>query len=419
MIFDIIALASVFLVLYLTYLLFFEPGPRYSITSSLRGPLDQQWLQRCGAILSTPRCTVEEHQLITCGEGFYDAHVNLINSAASTVHMETYILEPGDALDRIVDALVEKALHGVAVRVVLDRVGSFRVRRKHLARLVDAGGQVVFYHPLRWHLFRRLNNRSHRNLLVVDGKTGMVGGAGIADRWQHKDNPWRDCAVIVHGSAATQLQSVFFENWLEATGEMLIDRQSFPSETNSSTGSPGLVVGSSPVAGGSSSARILFQLIIASAQTSLDLCSPYFIPDKGVREELIEAKQRGVHIRILTSGPHIDSGLARRAGRRRYESLLENGVEIYEYMNQMMHLKSMVIDGACAVLGTTNIDNRSFNLNDEVNLVMYDTEFAGQVVDLFEQDLQQATRVTMDAWRRRSWRERTLALLGRGLERHD
>lgn len=421
--FDVIAVVAIGLVGFLAYLLFFERGPRYAIPdpNGLAEAKDQ--LARWSTVLSQPISALRHWQLIQSGPDLYQHHLKLVNDARRSVHLETYIVEPGPAQQALFVALAARAQAGVTVRVVLDRVGSFKLRRKHLAGLRAAGVQVKFYHPLGVHTFRRLNNRSHRNLLVIDGQRALLGGAGIAQFWCDAQAPWRDCLLQVQGSAVLHLQAVFAENWLESTGEILADLDVFPElEEPQSTTRPAtqsIVVGSSPVAGGSSSARILLQLVIATARNSIDLCTPYFIPDRGVRQALIEAARRGVQVRVLTSGPYSDQLLARRAGRRRYGPLLGNGVEIYEYRDHMMHVKSLVIDGQYVVLGSANVDNRSFNLNDEVNVVVDSAELAGQVNQVYEDDLSHSDQVTLQAWQQRSWIERLLASLGRGLERHD
>jgi cardiolipin synthase len=417
---EVVAILSILFLGFLTYLVFFERGPEYSISNPLELFSDRDLLALWGSVLSVPRCSVVRPNLVQSGSGFYEHHLSLIARAIHSVHLETYLVQPGEACSAVFDALAEKARQGVEVRVILDRVGSFKVRSKHLQTLRKAGATVVFYHPLSVHTFRKLNNRTHRNLLVVDGVTAMMGGAGLADFWsenQHK-NAWRDEAVIVEGSGVSHLQAVFGENWLEATGEILADSSSYPSITCPGE-IPSLVVGSSPAAGGSSSARLLFQLALESARTNIDLCTPYFIPDRGIRAALIAASIRGVRVRVMTSGPYSDQGLARRAGRRRYGPLLSVGVELYEYKSHMMHLKSLVIDGRMTVLGSTNVDNRSFGLNDEVNLVVDDGPFASSALEIFERDLLDCDLITVCDWEDRSFSEKTLAYLGKGLERHD
>lgn len=403
---------------FLTYLLFFERGPTYSTLSREELEADGPFLPWWRTLLSLPHASLEQSRMISSGQGFYDHHVDLISAASSTIHLEVYILKPGKVCQRILTALAEKSRQGVEVRVLLDRVGSFSIRSSHLKELRQAGASVEIYHALGVHSFRRFNNRSHRNLLIVDGTDAMIGGAGIADVWDRSADVWRDSATIVRGDVVRRLQAIFCLHWREVTGEILADEKFFPDAQLGESETPCLVLGSSPITGGSSPARLLFQLALGSANHSIDLCSPYFIPDRGIREVLIAASRKGVHVRVITSGPYSDHGLARRAGRRRYGPLLKNGIELYEYSQHMMHTKALIIDGRCVIIGSTNMDNRSFNLNDEVNLVIEDAQSVQPYADMFVAYLGESERVTLEDWLHRSWRERALAHLGRWLERH-
>lgn len=416
---ETVAIFSILVVGFLTYLLFFEKGPTYSTIKRENNKDESSFLSWWGTILSLPQSTCEGARILQTGLGFYNHHIELIESAASFVHLEAYILEPGDACNTVLSALAEKARQGVEIRVVLDRVGSWGIRDRHLAELREAGGGVEFYHTLGIHSFRRFNQRSHRNLLIVDGASAMIGGAGIADFWDREHDVWRDSATVVSGCVVRRLQALFCEHWREATGEILAEERFFPSITPGNTQTSCMVIGSSPITGGSSPARLLYQLALGSAKRSIDLCSPYFIPDRGIREALIAASRRGVRTRIVTSGPYSDQGIVRRAGRRRYGPLLENGVELYEYRQHMMHAKALVIDGRCVIVGSTNVDNRSFNLNDEVNLAIEDRDFVNPFLDMFEVFCCESEQITLHGWINRSWRERALAYLGRWLERHD
>ena len=415
---EAVAIIPILMLGFLTYLLFFERGPTYSPLQRPFTETDSSLLSWWRTILSLPSSTLTQTNVISSGMGFYDHHIKLIESATSSIHLETYILDPGESCRKVMGALAEKARRGVEVRVLLDRIGSYKVRRRHLDELIKAGGEVMLYHSLSVHSFRRFNNRSHRNLLVVDGIEALIGGAGVADFWDREVDVWRDNATVVRGSVASRLQAIFCEHWREATGEVLAEDRFFPKPTSVGTEVPCLVVGSSPITGGSSPARLLYQLALGSAKRSIDLCTPYFIPDRGIREVLIAAAIAGVRVRVLTSGPYSDHGIARRAGRRRYGALLENGVDLYEYRQHMMHSKLLIIDGRCVIVGSTNVDNRSFNLNDEVNLAIEDREEVKKYVNLFEIDLAGSKQITMEDWLVRPWREKTLAYLGRWLERH-
>jgi len=419
--FDVVAISAVVFTAFLLFLLLFEPGIRYRIRGPLPACSDEERLQLFAVVLGATPHTVDGVELLGDGHDLYQPQLDAIREAQQSVHMEAYIFYPGAVAQKFLDALTECAGRGVRVRVTLDAFGSFRTRPERFRSLQRAGGSIVRYHPLSWRTFRRLNSRTHRNLLIVDGTIAFVGGAGIADHWSRAHAaPWRDCIVRVSGDVVRGLQGVFAENWLEASGELLVDEHSFPDRSvhaAESAAPTSLVVGSTPTAGLSTRARILIQLMLASARESIELSSPYFIPDLGIRRELCAARKRGVRVRVLTGGR--DHLLAWRAGRRRYGPLLAAGVEIFEYAPRMMHVKALIVDGRWSVLGSTNIDHRSFGLNDEVNVVLLDAELARTLHSEFETDLTRSTLLDYRSWLRRSWRERVLATAGRLLERHQ
>jgi cardiolipin synthase len=385
---------------------------------------DAERMRILTTMLATPLQTITSLLVLREGSELYEAQLAAIRTASHSVHLEAYIFYPGRSADAFLAALCERARAGVAVRVVVDAVGSFRTPRTEFDGLIAAGGRVQRYHPLHWHMLRRWNSRTHRNLLVVDGRVAFIGGAGIADHWSRAEQPWRDCVVRVTGPIVGGLQGVFVENWLECAGELLVGPESFPStdavdEQARQECALGIAVGSTPTAGRSTRARMLVQFLLATARDSIDLCSPYFVPDFGIRRELIAARNRGVRVRILTGGPYGDHEFVRRAGRRRYGSLLEARVEIREYASRMLHTKVLVVDRRWSLVGSTNIDYRSFGLNDEVNLLILRPELAAQLRAMFEDDLSRSERLDLATWRRRSWIERLLATLGRVIERHQ
>jgi cardiolipin synthase len=423
---DVLLVAALLVLALLFYLLLFERGPFYGTSSPVWELSDSERLRILTSVLATPAQPISSLELFSEGTEMYAPQLQAIRTARESVHLEAYIFTPGACADAMLEALCERARAGVHVRVIIDAIGSFRTPRNYFARLRAAGGRLHRYHPLRWHMFMRWNSRTHRNLLIVDGEVAFIGGAGVADHWYRRDPPpWRDCLVRVTGPIVAGLQGVFAENWLECAGELLVGPDSLPPPGNhSSTQEPdhvaiGIAVGSTPTAGRSTKARMLVQFLLASARQSIDLCSPYFIPDFGIRRELLAARARGVSVRVLTGGPYSDHGLVRRAGRRRYGALLEAGVELWEFASHMMHAKTLIVDGRWVVLGSTNIDNRSFGLNDEVNLVVESPDLAARLRAAFETDLLSSERLDLASWRRRSVSERLLATLGRLLERHQ
>jgi cardiolipin synthase len=415
-----LAAASVVVVVWLLYLFFFERGAFYRTDVPVHGLNDAERWRLLGAVLTTPVQHVETIDVLSEGPGLYPAYVAAIGKARHSVHLESYIFYPGESAKSVLAALTERARAGVKVRVIVDAIGSWRTSHGYFRELLAAGARVYRYHPLHWHMLLRWNSRTHRNLLVIDGEVAFIGGAGVADHWSRVEPaPWRDNVYRVTGPIVAGLQGVFTENWLECSGELLVGPDSLPYFPVSSAGIPGLAVGSTPTAGRSTKARMLVQFLLATAREGIDLCSPYFLPDFGIRRELIAARERGVAIRVLTGGPYSDHGVVRRAGRRRYGKLLEAGVEISEFSSHMMHSKLLIVDGRWVLVGSTNIDPRSFGLNDEVNLLLLDAGLGAKLRGDFERDLTCSERLELETWRRRSLGERVLATLGRLFERHQ
>lgn len=425
LLFDIAALLAAIVLGYLFYLLLFERGAFYRVSGAVHELDDRQRLRLLSALLATPAQAIQSFVVLSEGRGLYEAQLEAIRSARRSVHLEAYIFRPGAAADAILAALRERALSGIRVRVVIDAIGSFGTGVALFDPLLAAGATVHRYHPLHLRMLRRWNSRTHRNLLIVDGDIGFIGGAGIADYWDRSEPPpWRDCVLRVTGPIVAGLQAVFAENWLEAAGELLVGADAFSDSEVSGkrwtdTMISGLTVGSTPTAGLSTRARMLVQFMLASARETIDLSSPYFVPDLGIRRELLAARARGVRVRVITGGPYSDHGIVRRAGRRRYGALLEAGVEIAEYRTRMMHAKVLLVDRHWSVVGSTNIDHRSFGLNDEVNLVICNEALWTQLHDSFEQDLNNSDALDLASWHRRAWSERLLATLGRVIERHQ
>jgi cardiolipin synthase len=361
-------------------------------------------------------------EVLTNGARFYPAMLAAIQGARHSINVEAYIFQPGRIADQIVDALAERAKAGVEVRVVLDAIGSSAMRwASATTRLTDAGCRLDYYQPLKWYRLHRANNRTHRELLIVDGHTAFVGGAGVADWWHEGSGPddpaWRDTMVKVEGPVVASLQGVFSENWLECSGEILTSPACWPRLEN--TGPvEALLIRSSP-ADRATASRVAFQILMACARESIDIHTPYFLPDHTLRRALVETVERGVRVRVLVPGPRTDQRLVRLASRRLYGQLLEHGVRIFEYQAGMTHAKVMVIDDRWGIVGTTNIDNRSFEHNDEVNVAFRDREVAARLHRDFEADLAQSAEVTHDAWGRRPLLEKLLKPVAWILERQQ
>lgn len=336
------------------------------------------------------------------GEEIFPAMLEAIRGATVSVTLESYIYWSGDIGREFSDALTERARAGIPVCVTIDWVGSLKMDEDLLARMEDAGVRLHRYRPLHWYHLGRMNNRTHRKLLVVDGRIGFTGGVGIADQWQGRATDpehWRDSHFRLEGPAVAQFQSAFNDNWIKMTGELLHGREFFPALAPAGTLDAHLFIASP--AGGSESMHLMYLLAIAAAEHSIDMAASYFVPDELTGKALLAARRRGVRVRILLPGRHIDSTAVRLRSRASWGALLEAGVEIREYSPTMLHTKLLVIDRSFVSVGSTNFDARSFRLNDEASLNVYDAGFAGQMTTVFEADLAQAAPYTYDHWRRR------------------
>jgi len=325
-----------------------------------------------------------------------------IRAAEKTITFETYIYWSGDIGREFAEALSERARAGVKVHVLLDWVGSGRLKQKFLDDMEESGVEVCRYHPLHWYTLARINNRTHRKLLVVDGTVAFTGGVGIADKWlgnaQDPDH-WRDSHFRVEGPVVAQFQAAFMDNWLKTRARVLHGEEYFPSLEPA--GEQVAQVFQSSPREGSESVRLMYLLSIASAEKTIHLASSYFVPDDLAIETFVAARARGVSVQIIVPGEHIDAHVTRRASRSRWGPLLEAGVEIFEYQPTMFHCKVMVVDTLWVSVGSTNFDNRSFRLNDEANLNVLDPDFAAGQVRTFEQDRSRGRLVSLEEWKHR------------------
>lgn len=423
--FLVIAIIAIAVLSFLLFLALFKPGLDYKISAPPTEPIDSgAFLCILEAITDAKINYQNRIEVLTNGEVYYEAELEAIRAARSSVNLEAYIFQKGEVTRRFIEALTERARAGVEVRLTLDAIGSFATWESYFKELRAAGGRVYWYQGFNWKTLARINNRTHREIIVVDGRVGFLGGAGFADHWLKGDekNPrWRDSMFRVEGPAVSSLQAAFVENWLEASGEILTDIKFFPARDEETEGdTPALVIDSSPTTGMSTRARILFQTLLASAQKSIHITTPYFLPDRSVRQELVRAiVERGVEVKIIVPGKHSDHLLTRRSSRRLFGDLLRAGAEIYEYEPAMIHAKTMIIDELWCVVGSTNFDNRSFGLNDEVNLAGRDRVFAARLAEDFARDMEASRAVSYEEWRHRSIFERMHEWVGWVLERQQ
>ncbi len=375
-----------------------------------------QFRRAMGSLLGPPLIDGNRVVPLVNGVQIFPAMLEAIQSAEQTITFETFIYWSGEIGRKMAIALAERAAKGVKVHVLLDWVGSVKMEPELLAIMEDAGVIVRRYHPPRWYTLSRMNNRTHRKLLVVDGKIGFTGGVGIADPWMgNAEDPehWRDSHYRVDGPVVAQMQAAFTDNWMKATGDVLHGERYFPKLEPA--GDVTAQMFRSDPGEGSESVRLMYLLSIASAQKSVRIAAAYFVPDDLSIETIVAARKRGVQIEIIVPGPRIDTEMTRRASRARWGKMLEAGVIIYEFMPTMYHCKIMIVDSIWTSVGSTNFDNRSFRLNDEANLNVYDAAFAATQIADFDADRARARRITLEAWQNRPWYEKlvehTAALL--------
>ncbi|MEO7192159.1 MAG: phospholipase D-like domain-containing protein [Vicinamibacterales bacterium] len=342
-------------------------------------------------------------EVLNNGDTFYPRMLDEIARARASVTIEAYIYWAGAIGQRFAEALAGKARQGVPVKILLDAVGSATIGEEILQVLEQGGCQLAWYNPIHWYSLGRLNHRTHRKSLIVDGRVAFTGGAGIADHWQgNADSPrhWRDMQVRLEGPAVAPLQTGFAHNWLQTTGELVSGEPFYPVHGSDGPVSA-LTITSSPEIG-ASSVRTMYYLSVACARRSILIANPYFIPDEVAIEMLVEAKRRGVDVRIMVSGVHNDSRLARWNSVRLYGALLQADIPIFEYNRTMLHHKMMVVDGVWATIGTANFDNRSFAHNEESNVCVFHRELAAELAATFERDLEACDPIRLETWRRRS-----------------
>ena len=368
---------------------------------------DPRFTHEMGVLLGPPFLSGNKVNALLNGDQIFPPMLAAIRGAKETITFETYIYWSGDIGQAFADALTERARQGVKVHVLLDWVGSAKMDDQMLAAMLDAGVQVRKFHPPHWSHLGRLNNRTHRKLLVVDGRTGFTGGVGIAPQWTGRaQDPahWRDTHFRVEGPAVAQMQSVFIDNWIKVTGDVLHGPDYFP--LLEGVGLHAAQMFSSSPSGGSESMQLMYLLAITAASRSIDLSAAYFVPDALTLRTLVDAQKRGVKLRIIVPGEHIDSDAVRGASRAKWGALLSAGAVIAEYGPTMYHSKVMIVDGLLTSVGSTNFDNRSFRLNDEATLNVVDKDFASAQTATFEADLALSHRVTFAEWQERPVRER-------------
>jgi len=370
---------------------------------------DPQYQHVLGVMLGPPITHGNRFEALYNGDQIFPPMLAAIRGARQSITFETYIYWSGDIGKAFADALAERARAGVKVHVLLDWLGSAKVDEAFLREMEDAGVEIRKFHKPDWYDIARMNNRTHRKLLVVDGRIGFTGGVGIAPNWTGSAQDaehWRDSHFKVEGPVVAQMQAVFMDNWIKVSGDVLHGRRYFPPVEPMGEGRAQMF--SSSPSGGSESMHLMYLLSIAAATRTIDLSSAYFVPDDLTVDALVAAMRRGVRVRIITPGPIIDSQTVRGASRASWGPLLEAGAQMSEYQPTMFHCKVFTVDGLLVSVGSTNFDNRSFRLNDEANLNIYDEDFAAAQTAQFEADLKQSRQLTLAAWRDRPLTEKAM-----------
>ncbi|GAB3406749.1 cardiolipin synthase [Massilia agilis] len=368
---------------------------------------DPQFRRSLGVLLGPPIVEGNKVDVLRNGDQIFPAMLDAIRHAQKTITFETYIYWSGTIGQEFTEALAERARAGVKVHLMLDYIGSMKLDRQQIEAMRAAGVQVQRYHKPVWWKLARLNNRTHRKLLIVDGKVGFTGGVGIADKWRGNAQDaehWRDTHFRVEGPVVGQMQAVFMDNWTKATGVVLDGEEYFP-PLDKAGDLPAQMFSSSPT-GGSESMHLMYLMAITAARKTIELSSSYFVPDELAVKALAAAARRGVKVRIITPGKIIDSDVVRIASRDRWGDLLAAGVRIAEFQPTMYHVKALIVDARLVSVGSTNFDNRSFSINDEANLNVLDPDFAREQVAVFEDDWRRARPISLTRWQDRPWLEK-------------
>jgi cardiolipin synthase len=406
-------------VAWLILVLLFTPGIPYHLEASV-DPRSDHFINVLESTCLTNLETGNKVEIFTDGPAFYPAMLDAIRGATETVNVECYIFKEGRVGEQFIETLIERARAGVRVTMVLDAIGSFGALRRSSGRMREAGVRVERYQRLRWYSLARLNNRTHRELLVVDGRIAFVGGAGVADWWaypQHDKPAWRDMMARVEGPVVASIQGVVAENWLECCGEILTGTLSY--KPNHDVGRLAAFAIKSSPSDRATVSRVLFQTLVESATTRVLISTPYFLPDRAFRKTFRRTGTRGVEMIVIVPGHCTDQRWVRLASRRMYGQLLKSGVRIFEYEPGMTHVKMLMVDDLWSVIGTTNVDNRSFEHNDEVNLAMRDEAVTARLTADFHADRARSREITLPDWEHRPVWEKLVGTVAWILERQQ
>ncbi|MGT2468335.1 phospholipase D-like domain-containing protein [Mesorhizobium atlanticum] len=346
-------------------------------------------------------------QTLVNGDEIFPAMLQAIGAARSSVEMETYIYWSGSVGYQFATALAAKAREGIEVRVLVDWLGSLPFDENLIHIMTGAGVRFQRYRPVYWYTLDRVNNRTHRKLLIVDGRVAFTGGVGIADNWlgnARNPNEWRDTHYRIEGPSVGAFQAAFAENWLETAGETLQGEKFYPPPEPAGALSAQLILSSQP--NGSENMELMMLAAIAAAKDHLRIGMAYFVPDEIGLQQILDARKRGVAVDVIVPNSLTDVPIVRKGSRHFWGELLEAGVRIYEFQPTMYHPKLLIVDDVWASFGSTNLDERSLRLNDEASLNVYGKDFAHTQIDLFNEDLKQSRQISLAEWQARPLTEK-------------
>ena len=368
---------------------------------------DHEFPSYAAALLGVHPTGGNSYTVLTNGDQIFPAMQAAVNGAQRRISFETYIYNEGTVGRQFTDAFIAAAKRGVQVQLVIDAMGSSKIPKEWRDSLLAAGVKLGEFGEPKWYSLEELNYRTHRKILTIDGRIAFTGGVGLDDQWMgNAEDPqhWRDTMVRFEGPVARLVEGAFQENFVETLGPVtpIVDP---PPQIPAEPLDTAIVLRSSPT-GGSNDLKRLYLLSIAAARRTLDICSPYFVTDESTEWALTEARRRGVRVRILVEGDLTDAKPVKYASRDPYQRLLDLGVEIYEYQPTMMHVKATIVDGIWSMVGSANFDNRSLELNDEMNVAASDRALAARLTQDFEQDLRSARKLDSATWRQRPFLEK-------------
>lgn len=367
---------------------------------------DPAFTNSISGLLRSPVIGGNKIQPLKNGVEYFPAMLEAIRAAEKTITFENFIWRSGQVSDRFIDALSERARAGVKVHCIVDGFGALKFKSKDKKRLTDAGVQLKIFNRIRpWNL-SKWNHRTHRKTLVIDGKVAFIGGICIANEWDGNADSqavWRDTEFRVEGPVVREIQSIFMDNWIRTSSEVLHGTNYFPALTNA--GSSMAQAFKSGPKDGAENARLMYLYSIAAAKKNIRFCHSYFVPDDLALQMLVEAAQRGVKIEIIAPG-FIDKNMVRRAAKSRWQEMMDAGIEFYEFQPAKLHNKIMIVDDAWVTCGSINFDDRSFRINDEGNINIYDPEFAKRQIEVFEADKNNSVRIDPAKFKKRPLMER-------------